>query len=127
MLQSDLAKQVCAKPIATHAWRYGDVSSNWDMLQMKSETFSNGKWNCSQQSCVDALLHPDDILNEIRARKLPLDNGCVYFCGTVSLEGGRFWYGDKYRVILSMPEGDMAITHEYDIVPIVKRFNYFVI
>lgn len=127
ILQSDLAKQVCAKPIATHAWRYRDVSANWDMLQMKSETFSEGVWHCSQQSCVDALLHPDDILKEIRSRNLPLDDGCVYYCGTVSLEGGKFWYGDKYRVTLSMPNSDLAIKHEYDIVQIVKEFNYFVV
>lgn len=127
LLQSDLAKQVCAKPIATRAWRYTDVSANWDKLQMKSETFSDGAWHCSQQAGVNVLLHPDDILNEIRSRNLPLEDGCVYYCGTVSLEDGRFWYGDKYRVTLSMPNSDAAITHEYDIVQIVKKFNYFVV
>lgn len=127
ILKSDLAKQVCAKPIATHAWRYRDVSANWDMLQMKSETFTKGVWHCSQQSCVDALLHPEDILKEIRSRSLPLEDGCVYYCGTISLEGGKFWYGDKYRVTLSMRNSDAVIKHEYDIVQIVSKFNYFVV
>lgn len=127
LLQSDLAKQVCAKPIATHAWRYEDISANWDMLQMKSETFSDGAWHCSQQAGVSDLLHPDDILNEIRSRNHPLEDGCVYYCGTVALEGGKFWYGDKYRVTLSMPDSDVALTREYDIVQIVDKFNYFVI
>lgn len=128
MLQSDLlAKQVCAKPIAKQAWRYDDVYENWDKLQMKSETFSDGVWHCSQQSCVDALLHPNDIMKEIRSRSLPLEDGCVYYCGTVSLEGGKFWYGDKYRITLSLPNSDLAIKHEYDIVQIVKKFNYFVV
>lgn len=126
-LQSDLAKQVCAKPIASHAWRYEDVSANWDMLQMKSETFSDGAWHYSQRAGVNVLLHPDDILNEIKSRNLPLEDGCVYYCGTIALEGGKFWYGDKYRVTLSMPDSDVAITREYDIVQLIDKFNYFMI
>ncbi len=127
MLQSDLAKQVCAKPIASHAWKYEDISTNWDLLELKSETYNNGKWNLSQESSVTALLHPDDIIKEIKERGLPLDDGCIYYCGTVSLEGGKFWYGSKYRVNLSMPNSDMDITHEYNILPIVKKINYFTI
>lgn len=127
MLESDLAKQVCAKPIARQAWKYNEVSANWDRLQMKAETFSGGEWHISQQACVDVLLHPDDILKEIKARNLPLEDGSVYYCGTFAMEGGQFWYGDKYRVTLSGPNSDVAISHEYDIVQIVKKFHYFVV
>ena len=122
LMQSDLAKMVCAKPIPNRAWRYTrELAEEWDSLQMRSETYSNGKWDCSQQSCVDALLHPDDIIKEIRARNLPLEDGCIYYCGTVAVEDGHFWYGEKYRISLSMPDGSKELSHQYDIGPLVKK------
>ena len=39
-----VSKQMCAKPLATAAWRWSDVAAYQDELELRSRIFEDGRW-----------------------------------------------------------------------------------
>jgi hypothetical protein len=79
-----LSKQLCAKPISTEAWRYGEVKPHWSRLILRSFIMEHGKRTLYQEGTVDAMRSPEDLME--RYGGLPV--GHAMFCGTFAAKGG---------------------------------------
>ena len=124
-MQSDLSKQICAKPVAKQAWLLEQVLPHWDELVMENKATVAGKTYLYQSDSTTFLMHPQSILDEIRNRDLPLYNGCAYFCGTVLMANSKFQYGDSYDLALKDPVSKKSIEHSYTVTKLKERITYF--
>jgi len=124
-LQSDLSKQVCAKPVAKSAFHYEDVLPYWDEFVLSLETTYDGKTECAQTSSVTFLSHPDTIISRIKSEGLPFENGCAYFCGTIPMQDSIFRFGGHYLLSMKNHALDVLIEHEYDVCSIMQNVKYY--
>src|SRR6267142_1483438 len=79
-----LSKQLCAKPIATQAWRYEEVKPHWDRLVLRAWIVEGGKKVLYQEGSVATMRSPEDLLE--RYGELKTQSGM--FCGTLAAIGG---------------------------------------
>ncbi|MFA6444183.1 MAG: DUF2848 domain-containing protein, partial [Sterolibacterium sp.] len=83
-----LSKQLCAKPVATVAWRFADVADHWDDLVIRSYIRENGSEVLYQEGALNALRTPSDLIAGYRAGGATLPPGAAMSCGTVGAIGG---------------------------------------
>ncbi|MFF4598558.1 DUF2848 family protein [Amycolatopsis sp. CA-161197] len=104
------SKAACPKPLGSRVVEIGpDLSVvDWDGLVVESGVDSAAY----QSGSVATLRHPSDTLGRMPAG---LDDGgdLVLFCGTLSLLGGKFVFGSRWRVDLRLPGGE-TLTHVYE-------------
>ncbi len=100
-----LSKQLCSKPIAKDAWRYGDVGRHWEKLVLRS--WADGE--LYQEGPVTAMRSPEDLLS-----RYPLKPGWVMFCGTLAAKGG-IRPATVFRMELEDPVRKRKLAHEYRI------------
>lgn len=81
-----VAKQVCAKPIAAHAWSYAEVQDHWDELEVRSYVCNGGKRELYQRGALGCNLAVPDLLARVAGGGLA--EGTVLFCGTLPVIGG---------------------------------------
>jgi hypothetical protein len=103
-----LSKQLCAKVIATDAWRYDEVKPHWEKLVLRS--WADGE--LYQQGPVTAMRSPEDLLS-----RYPLKPGWAMFCGTLAAKGG-IRPGKVFRMELEDPVRKRKLAHEYRITPL---------
>ncbi|AKM29454.1 hypothetical protein AB870_03880 [Pandoraea faecigallinarum] len=105
-----VSKQVCAKPVARHAWRYTDVAAHWDQLELRSWVTREGKRRLYQEGTVAGLLSPRELMAKLGPLGLP--SGAAMFCGTLAAIGGVAG-GEQFEIELLDPVLGRAIRHRY--------------
>ncbi len=105
-----LSKQLCAKPIAAEAWRYGEVKPHWDRLVLRSWIFEQGNRTLYQEGTVNAMRSPEDLM----ARVGGLPPGHAMFCGTFAAIGG-IRGSQKFEMELEDPVLRRQLRHVYSI------------
>jgi hypothetical protein len=105
-----LSKQLCAKPIAPDAWRYGEVKPHWEELVLRSWIFEQGKRTLYQEGTVDALRSPEDLISKFGK----LAPGYAMFGGTFAAKGG-IRGAERFALELDDPVLKRKLSHEYSI------------
>jgi hypothetical protein len=109
-LDIGLSKEVCEKPIARHAWAYGDVADGWDELRLRSWVGEAGERRLYQDGLAGSLMPADELL-----ARLPLSRSIrryVVLTGTVPAIGG-VRESDHFWAELADPRRDERIGLEY--------------
>ncbi len=84
-----LAKQVCAKPVASQAWRFAEVAGHWDELVIRSFIPEDGRQVTYQEGTLAALRPPLSLLAGYLGENAGVwPAGMAMSCGTVGAIGG---------------------------------------
>ncbi|TCT07756.1 DUF2848 domain-containing protein [Aquabacter spiritensis] len=83
-----LSKQICAKPIATTAWKFSEVADHWDALIIRAFIEENGARVLYQEGPLAALRPPSELIAGFTGGAAALPEGVGMICGTVSAIGG---------------------------------------
>lgn len=122
-----VSKQVCAKPVATQAWRYADVAAHWDELILSStiDGSDNAARVVYQEGSLAALRPPPELIagyaRSLRGEANRLPQGTAMSCGTLSAIGG-VRPSASFAMELFDPRRQRSIAHRYSIavLPIVS-------
>ncbi len=109
-----LSKQLCAKPVASHAWDWESVTARADAIVLRSEIFQGGRWVRYQDGSL-ASIRPLQQLVAGLPDDAPVADGLVLFCGTLGAlpdAGGR-GVRPAPRMRLQMIDGARTLSHEY--------------
>ena len=68
---------------------------------------------------------PQKVLEEIQSHNLPSKDGCVYFCGTLLMEEGKFLPGEAYDMSLEDPVLNRKIDYSYTVTVLKDHITYF--
>ncbi len=110
-----VSKQMCAKPISSELWRYGDIAGHWDQLTLRS-TIGNGEDREDyQQGTVANMLPPDALIQLYSPATKALEPGTLMFCGTLAVKGG-VRPAEAFEAELSDPVRGRRITCNYRVV-----------
>lgn len=113
-----VSKQMCAKPLATAAWPWDDVSEYADALLLQSEVFENGQWVVYQQGKLAAIRPLMDLVGRYLGTSDAVD-GLVMFCGTLAVRpdetGRRVRATPRLRLSLEDRQRGRRLTHEYSV------------
>jgi len=82
-----VSKQMCDKPCAGTLWPYEEVEGHWDRLQLRSRIREDGKEVVYQEGGIEALRHPQDLLDKLAAVE-PFEDGTAMLGGTLAVIGG---------------------------------------
>ncbi|WP_110689106.1 DUF2848 domain-containing protein [Salinicola endophyticus] len=112
------SKQICAKPVARHAWPLEAVREHWDALALASEIAENGQVVSYQQGTLAELLDIETLL-----AKLPdalkqgesLAPNTLLLCGTVPAIGG-IRPSPRFSMTLTDPVLNRRLSHRYTII-----------
>ncbi len=77
-----VSKQMCAKPVASAAWRWSDVADYQDELQLSSRILENGAWVTYQRGTL-AAIRPLASLLAGGPLAAASEDGVFQFCGTL--------------------------------------------
>lgn len=114
-----VSKQLCAKPIASDAWRLADVTDHWDRLVLRSRAVIDGEAVPYQEGPVAGIRPPRDLIErwhrgEGRDGGATLPDGTVMFCGTLGAIGG-VRPASRFEMEIEDPVLGRTIRHAYDI------------
>jgi Protein of unknown function (DUF2848) len=109
-----VSKQMCAKPVARHAWPLAQVLSHWDMLEMSSWVEERGQMELYQKGPLANILAPLDLLARFEINASSFEDGYAMSCGTLPVIGG-IRPTAKFRMELHDPLTSRRICHEYQI------------
>lgn len=111
-----VSKQMCAKPVATTAWRWRDVAPYQDELQLRSRILEEGRWIDYQQGTF-ASIRPLAALRDGIYQAEGGDEGRFMTCGTLgAIPNGK---GEGIRPATEMeleihdPRLKRSIVHRY--------------
>ena len=115
-----VSKQMCAKPVATTAWRLRDVESRWDQLILRSFITEGGVKVAYQQGPLAAMRTPGDLIPRYCQGATVLPDGVMMSCGTLSAIGGVRPALDCHLEIED-PVAGRVLRHSYalDVLPVV--------
>ena len=106
-----LSKQMCAKPVGPHLWRYDEVKPHWEKLTLRSFVSDGGKRRLYQEGPVSNMRSPEELI-KLYTTGDKLASGTAMFCGTFAVHGG-FSYGGKFEMELDDPVLGRKLTHSY--------------
>jgi len=109
-----LSKQVCAKPVARHAWRLDDVAERWDELTIRSHIVEDGRQTLYQEGKLSALREAGSLLADYFAGRPAMRAGFGMSCGTLAAVGG-IRPATQFAMELIDPSTGRRIAHEYAI------------
>jgi len=115
-----VSKQMCAKPVATAAWRWSDVAAYQDELLLSSRILEDGVWVDYQQGSV-AAIRP---LAALRDGIYPAhgEEGRFMTCGTLgaipSARGEGIRPAPAMEITLRDPRTQRSIVHRYAVHPL---------
>ena len=92
---------------------------------MKTDVIKNGAAEPYQKGTVENLMSPEKVFEEIQTRKLPQEDGCVYFCGTLLMRDSKFKPGDAYYMTLEDPVSGCEIDLSYTVTVLKDDMTYF--
>jgi Protein of unknown function (DUF2848) len=108
------SKAMCPKPISDTVWRYEDVRSHWDKLELRSWVTAAGERRLYQEGRLGALLDVDGLLRELTAAGHADLRGHIVFGGTLPTASGLV-FGDRFEVELYDPALDRRLRCGYDV------------
>ena len=108
-----LSKQVCAKPVATTAWRLAEVADYWDELVIRATIIENGAEILYQEGTLDSLRTPQELIAGY-TNGVALADGTGMTCGTVSAIGG-IRASTTFIMELFDPRRQRSLRHRYDV------------
>ena len=107
-----LSKIACPKPLATGAWRFGEVANHADELQVRSWISSGGEETLYQQGRLGELMDLDELIDATPFAARP--DRFVLFTGTFGAIGG-IRPADRFRAALDDPVTGRSITLDYHV------------
>jgi len=109
-----LSKQLCAKPVASHAWAWDDVAARADVIGLRSEIFEQGRWTRYQDGTLASIRPLEQLLAGLPS-DAPVADGLVLFCGTLGALPDASGRGVRpaARMRLQLIDGNQTLTHEY--------------
>lgn len=112
-----LSKQICPKPVARAAWRFGEVAPHWDELLVRSAIIENGIQIAYQEGSLASLRDARELLAGYTGGQ-PLPEGTGMSCGTVAVIGG-IRPASEFYMALHDPRLGRTIEHRYrlDVLP----------
>jgi hypothetical protein len=109
-----LSKQMCAKPVGAHLWRYDDVKPHWDKLVLRSFVPDGGARRLYQEGPVTNMRSPEELI-KLYTGGDTLAPGTAMFCGTFAVHGG-ISYSERFDMEFEDPVLGRKLTHSYRIV-----------
>lgn len=114
-----LSKQLCAKPVSSHAWLYDELVDHWDKLLLKSYLHQGGRRILYQTGSVSANKDPAELIDGFNKDSQASGNrqfgpGDVMLCGTLPVHGD-IRGGEAFEVVLHDPVLLRELTHVYHI------------
>jgi hypothetical protein len=106
------SKQVCAKPAAAALWRFDDVASHWDQLELRSFIEVDGVRAPYQSGTAAAMLPPRTLVKELVSRGGAFEAGSAMFCGTLATLAS-IRPSPRFEMELHDPVLGRTIRHEY--------------
>lgn len=110
-----VSKQMCAKPVATAAWRWADVAPYQDELQLSSRILEGGRWVPYQQGAL-AAIRPLAGLRDGFFQDPPQE-GSAMSCGTLgalpNAQGEAIRPAAEMELALHDPRLGRSIVHRY--------------
>lgn len=107
-----ISKQMCAKPVGKQLWRFDEVSTHWDQLQIRSFMTKNGVRRLYQEGPLAKMRHPDDLTTRYCGEGGSLPVGTAMFCGTLAVHGA-LEPSDSFELVIEDPVLKRKITHRY--------------
>ncbi|KGH27156.1 DUF2848 domain-containing protein [Comamonas testosteroni] len=120
-----VSKQMCPKPIANAAWRWSEIASYQDAIQLQSSILEGDKW-VTYQSGTLASIRPLESLRDgfFKSMNERLE-GSFMFCGTLGAipneQGKGIRPATQMQIALHDPRKNRSIVHRYtvEMLPIV--------
>lgn len=113
-----VSKQMCAKPIATAAWRWNDVAAYQDELRLSSRILEDGVWTVYQQGSF-ASIRPLASLREGICSDDSGEDGYFMTCGTLgalpNANGEGIRPAPEMEIEIHDPRLKRSIVHRYGI------------
>lgn len=109
-----LSKQLCAKVVAPTLWRFDDLASHWDRIELRSWAHRGGRREPYQDGTVAAILSPERLLAMSAELGEVLDVGGVLFSGTVPTIA-EIAPADEFEMELFDPVRNRSLRHLYRI------------
>lgn len=110
-----VSKQMCAKPVATAAWRWSDVAAYQDELELRSRIFEDGRW-IDYQTGTFASIRPLDTLRD-GIYKAEGAEGRFMTCGTLgaipNARGEGIRPAAEMEIEIRDPRRQRRIVHRY--------------
>jgi len=115
-----VSKQMCAKPVATAAWRWADVANYQDELQLRSRILEDGAWVGYQQGSLAAIRPLAALRDGIYAGEG--GEGCFMTCGTLgalpNARGEGIRPAPEMEIEIHDPRLKRSIVHRYAVQPL---------
>lgn len=113
-----VSKQMCAKPVATVAWRWSDVAAYQDELELRSRIFEDGQWVDYQRGTFASIL-PLEALRAGAAAGAPAAEGSFVSCGTLgalkNAQGLGIRPAAQMELEIRDPRRQRSIVHRYSV------------
>jgi hypothetical protein len=107
-----ISKQMCAKPVASAAWKFDAVSAHWDELIVRSWMTKGGQRRLYQEGPLAKMRHPSDLLKLYGGEGYVPEPGLVMFCGTLAVHGS-LEPAELFEMELEDPVLQRRLTHSY--------------
>ncbi|MFT4268620.1 MAG: DUF2848 domain-containing protein [Xenophilus sp.] len=111
-----VSKQMCAKPVASTAWRWRDVQAHQDTIELRSRIFEDGQWVDYQRGTL-AAIQPLAALREGIYPGAQAWEGRFMTCGTLgaiaNARGEAIRPAGQMEIELYDPKLRRRIVHRY--------------
>jgi Protein of unknown function (DUF2848) len=114
-----VSKQLCSKPVASEFWLLSDVLPHWDELILRSFAHIDGVPRLYQESSLNALRHPEELVIDCFGSTGHLPEAVMMFCGTVPAISG-IKAATRFEMVLIDPVLKRTIEHGYDVSTLPK-------
>jgi hypothetical protein len=115
-----VSKQMCAKPVATAAWRWADVAGYQDELQLRSRILEQGAWVSYQEGSFASIRPLQGLRDGIYAAEG--EEGRFMTCGTLgalpNTRGERIRPAPEMEIEIRDPRLKRSIVHRYAVRPL---------
>jgi hypothetical protein len=109
------SKQVCPTILSRNLWNYEEVKETWDQIQIRSWAIKDGQKNIYQESTLESILPPEDLIRRVQQQLNNRIGGIALFSGTPPLLAGEMIFANRFEGELLDASFDRKITVEYDI------------
>ncbi|HYC65597.1 MAG TPA: DUF2848 domain-containing protein [Reyranellaceae bacterium] len=111
-----VSKQMCAKVVACHAWRFEDVEPHWDKLILRSFIEEAGARVLYQEGPLAKIREPRELIaGWTGSKRLPA--GVAMFLGTMPAIGA-IRSSPRFEMELEDPVKGVKLTHAYTVQPL---------
>ena len=111
-----VSKQMCAKPVATTAWRWSDVAGHQDELQLRSRILEEGRWVDYQEGTFASIRPLAGLRDGIYAAEGGIE-GRFMTCGTLgaipNARGEGIRPATEMELEIHDPRHRRSIVHRY--------------